>query len=395
MKLVVFSHKVCWNSRISPVGYATDGGFVFHMQALASSFDKVYLLVPISRTPMEVGEIIFTDKTIQIIPLKNVFGKGLVRKLLFPFWFLFHSPIFIKYLLKSDVVHAPIPGDIGTIAMLLAPLFNKKIFVRYCGNWKVIKTLPEKFWVWYGEKLTKKNIAYLTTGGDIEPPSKKNKNIKWIFSSSMLQNEINGFSQKDFDIQQTFKIAIGGRLIKEKGFGITIEAIARLINEIKSIQLVIYGEGPDRKIFEERVKQLGLTKNVVFLGKLSATEVHKVLGEIDIFCFPTYSSEGFPKAVIEAMAHGVPIISTDVSVIPNLISNTHKPAGLIVDKQNVDQLVNALKFYFEHPNIHVQHAHNAKEIACDYSLERWIDTMNEILNNQWASQIYRKKVILK
>ena len=395
MKLIVFSHKVCWRSSNSSIGYATNGGFVFHMQALCSSYKRVYLLVPISKNSQPLGEIIFTDPTIQIVPLSEPFGEGVLRKILFPFWLLFHLPKFIFYTLKSDIVHAPIPGDVGTIALFIAPVLRKKLFIRYCGNWCLKKTIAEKFWGWYGETFAGRRIAYLTTGGGAAPPSLRNKKIKWIFSSSMSDGDIAGYKQKKFNLTNSLTIATGGRLIEEKGFGILLDAFALIHETFPAMKIEIYGDGPDRKKFQDKAIVLGINDKVSFLGNINNVGVHNVLSRADIFCFPTYSSEGFPKVIIEAMAHGLPILSTNISVIPSLIENTDLPCGRIVESKNSEDLAEKIRDYMHNEEEHQEHSKNARELACSYSLENWIDQINDTLNSQWKTEINRIKQISK
>ena len=395
MKLVVFSHKICWKSEQSPSGWATDGGFVYHMQSLASTYEQTVLLVPVRKSGQSKGEVCFTDRSIKMIPLMEPFGSGLLRKLLFPVWFIIHLPKFITHVLSSDVVHSPIPGDVGTIGMLLGPLLRKKVFVRYCGNWMAIKTFPEKCWAWYGETFAGKSIAYLCTGGNNDPPSKKNNALKWIFSTSMLKRELESYPHKKFDFKNEFIICMGARLEKEKGFDILINAVSLLAEKIPQLKVELYGDGPDRQLFEEQVIKCHLSEKVKFLGKLNGNEVHQVLARADIFCFPTYSSEGFPKVVIEAMAHSIPVISTAVSVIPNLINNALTPAGLVVEKQNHEQLAEKIEFYYRNPSIHKIHADNAGRVASVFTLENWVDTINNLLNLQWGTRLCRTKDIIK
>jgi glycosyltransferase involved in cell wall biosynthesis len=274
-------------------------------------------------------------------------------------------------------------------------LFGKKLFIRYCGNWLVIKTFPEKFWAWYGEKFTGKSIAYFCTGGSEKPPSQTNPALKWIFSSSMLTSELESYTRKNFDFNREFNLVIGGRLIHEKGFGLLIDAVELLKSKIPNIKAFIFGDGPDRQLFEEKVKDLGLEDRIKFLGKLNAGQVHQLLSEADIFCFPTYSSEGFPKVVIEAMAHGLPVICTPVSVMPFLVNNPERPAGLLVEKKNIAQLADQIGYYFDHPAIHLIHSKNAKQISLGYSLENWVDAINQNLNEQWKTKLCRLRDIKK
>lgn len=341
------------------------------------------------------GEIVFTDQSIQIVPLWEPFGKGILRKLLFPIWLLCHLPKFIFYTLKSSVVHAPIPGDVGTIAMFIAPFLRKRLFIRYCGNWYRKKTTAEKFWGWYGETFTGRRIAFMTTGGGESVPSLKNKNIKWVFSSSMSDRDIASYGQKQFNLTTSLTIATGGRLIEEKGFGILLDAFVLIHKTFPSINIEIYGDGPDRKKFQNQAATLGINEKVSFLGKLNNVGVHEVLSRADLFCFPTNSSEGFPKVIIEAMAHGLPILSTNVSVIPTLIENSNLPCGRIVESKNSEDLAEKIKYYLNNQTVFQEHSRNAKVIAGSYSLENWIDQINDTLNSQWKIEIKRIKQISK
>jgi len=189
MNLVVFSHKPVWFSHSSPSGYATDGGFPMQMKYLSKIFDSTYLLLP-QYPNNPVGEIPLSGNNLKIIALSKPIGVGFFRKLCFPLWFLFNLPKIIKYTLKADVIHSPIPGDVGTIGIVLAVIFRKKLFVRYCGNWFKIKTSAEKFWKYCMENLKGEKYLMLATGGDSKPPSSINPQIKWIFSTSVSVNEI-------------------------------------------------------------------------------------------------------------------------------------------------------------------------------------------------------------
>jgi len=365
------------------------------MQALASAYDQTVLLVPVSKNKRSKGEVWFTDPSIRIVPLTPPYGSGLMRKLLFPFWFLSHLPKFISETRKADVVHAPVPGDIGTIGMILGPLFHKKTYVRYCGDSTLLKTPAEKFWLWYARKYAGKRIAYLCTGGSDQLPVKNNPSVKWIFSSSMLQSEVEKYHRREFDFSKEFNIVMGGRLIKEKGFGQLIDAVSLISDKIPNLKVALFGDGPDAQQFEQQVKSVNLDSKIKFLGKLNAAEVHDVLNTADIFCFPTYSSEGFPKVVIEAMAHGIPVISTAVSVIPNLINETGNEAGFIIEKKSVEPLAEKILYYYNNPWLHKVHGDNAKSIAYKYTLENWVDTIDEQLNSQWKTGIHRLRSIIK
>src|SRR5882724_10538724 len=120
MRLVVVSHKVCWVSHSSSSGFASDGGFPFQIKALSELFDATTLVVPCAKPVSQVGEIPLEGHKLSIAPLSVPMGRGLGRKLGLVFWLLRNFPVIFRELLRADAVHAPIPGDVGTIGMLLA-----------------------------------------------------------------------------------------------------------------------------------------------------------------------------------------------------------------------------------------------------------------------------------
>src|SRR5262245_8218073 len=122
-KLVVFSHKPCWPSTDSPSGFATDGGFPFQMRALSELFETTTLLVP-CRPCREAsdhrGEIPITGNNLSIVPLTAPAGRGQLRKIGMLWWLWRNGWRMFRQALRADLIHTPIPGDIGTFGMLLA-----------------------------------------------------------------------------------------------------------------------------------------------------------------------------------------------------------------------------------------------------------------------------------
>src|SRR2546429_3930515 len=120
MKLVVFSHKLVWNNPESPAGYATDGGFAFHMKAISEIFDSTVVAVPVTGNKLRKGEVLFEGHNLAIYPLNKIKGTGLNRKISYIPWLFKHVFIINKLINNADAVHVPIPSDMGTIGMVLA-----------------------------------------------------------------------------------------------------------------------------------------------------------------------------------------------------------------------------------------------------------------------------------
>jgi glycosyltransferase involved in cell wall biosynthesis len=99
------------------------------------------------------------------------------------------------------------------------------------------------------------------------------------------------------------------RLYPKKGVSTLLEAAAGLRSRIPGLRLLIVGDGPERQRLSEQAAALGLHDQVVFLGE--RTDVPDLLAAMDIFAFPSLF-EGFPNAVLEAMAAGLPVVATDI-----------------------------------------------------------------------------------
>ncbi len=112
-----------------------------------------------------------------------------------------------------------------------------------------------------------------------------------------------------------------GNLTAVKRQSMLLDVCARLANTA-DIRVVIAGQGPLRQELEERAQQLGIADRVEFLGY--QLDVAKVYGKIDIFVL-TSATEQMPFSVLEAMACGLPIVSTDVGDIKKMVSRENQP----------------------------------------------------------------------
>jgi glycosyltransferase involved in cell wall biosynthesis len=380
MKLVVFSHKVCWPSDASPIGYATDGGFVFHMQAMAGIFDAVNVLVPVDK-PAPKGEVPFTNTKLTITPFAPVAQKGLYRKLYMPIWFFRHFRLFYTSIKHADAVHAPIPGDIGTIGMLMAHAMRKPLFVRHCGNWMVAKTAAEKFWKWYMIKYAGGNRVFYATGGSEVPPAAKNPALEWIFSSSLTKDDLTRNAERSTPGQHgELRLLIACRQDEQKGTGRVIEAL-KLIQESYSITFDVIGEGSDLVKFKQLAEEAGQQDRIRFWGKLSHKDVIATMKTADVFCYPTRASEGFPKVVLEAMSCGMTIIANPVSVLKTLIPDSN--AGVILPNDEPANIAEIIRTLYHDRNLLVMNAKRASDFAKQFSLESWADKIREKMELTW------------
>jgi colanic acid/amylovoran biosynthesis glycosyltransferase len=131
-----------------------------------------------------------------------------------------------------------------------------------------------------------------------------------------------------------------GRLSAEKGFDILIAAVATLKQRGAPQRLVLVGDGPLRAALEATVQRLDVVDLVEFAGELAPAEVRAQLDRADLFCLPSFS-EGLPISIMEAMAVGVPVVTTWIAGIPELAEAG--VTALTVPPSRVDALADAMQ----------------------------------------------------
>ena len=141
-----------------------------------------------------------------------------------------------------------------------------------------------------------------------------------------------------------------GRLRTRKAVAVLLEAIRRLIDEGEEAELVVIGGGEQLDELRRRAAALALDDACRFLGPLPRAEVVGWYVRADVYCLPSIY-EGFPVAILEAMAAGLPVVSTTVSGIPEAVE--HGTTGLLVPPEDADALAGALR-----------------RLVCDASLRR-------------------------
>jgi hypothetical protein len=353
------------------------------MAALSQLFDATTLVVPISDQPNRAGELPLTGRNVNITPLALPVGLDFRRKLNLLPWLVRHLPILWRAARGADAVHVPIPGDIGTLGMALAWLMRKPLCVRYCGNWLVTHTAAEKIWKWWMERYAGGRNLMLATGGASEPPS-RNPHVRWIFSTSLTQAELDEFAQpRTLDDPSAARLAIVCRQERGKGTDLVIEALAQLQNEFPRLHFSVVGDGGALNYFKECALKHGVAERVTFHGKLDHTGVLRQLRQADLFCYPT-ESEGFPKAALEALACGLPVVTTRVSLLPQLVAG----AGVLLDEISAAALTAALRELLHdctaHPERYRAWSAQACATAQRYSLESWRDTLGEWMRTAWG-----------
>ncbi len=129
-----------------------------------------------------------------------------------------------------------------------------------------------------------------------------------------------------------------GRLFREKRVDLLLAATQRLVHHRPDIHVLVVGGGDQRPQLEARTERLGLRGNVTFTGLLR--DGTPAMIAMDVLVQPS-DAEGTPRSVLEAMAHQVPVVATDVGDVAELLD--HGGCGALVPPGDADLLVQTLR----------------------------------------------------
>ena len=309
---------------------------------------------------------------------KLAFGAGIPDNLMrFP-WHIFQIPFFLNSFYRRaerlaanmDILHCHWIFPAGWVGALVKRKYPslKLVISIHSSDLELLEKIPfgPTLFRWiagYADHLTVVNsaqaekvkrimgelsfhkISVLPMG--IERPASvilseaKNLKTEILRQKAPQDDSLNYHSNLSNSVRQPknsdnrFKILFMGRLVPIKGLRYLLKSCENLEN----IQILIAGDGPEKKKLEKR-----FLKNIKFLGPVAGKEKRELLSSVDLAVFPSireiWRTEGTPVSMLEAMAHGVPVIASSVGGMKEIIR--HGQNGLLVKEKNVKELRQAI-----------------------------------------------------
>lgn len=380
MKLCVVSSKECWQDESG--AWLASGGFPLQMAGLGSLFEE--MTVVIVRGQVRPGGVPLPAHA-RIVPLARP-PAGLARRRL---WLVGRLPAYARQMIapirQADVVHTPLPGDVPFVAMLLAMMLHKRLMVRYCASWAITPhtTHMKRLMRAWMKRLAGGRNLMLATGAGTSPPAPR---MHWLFSTAVTQNEVAAV-QPDLDRPRGTppRLVFIGRLMPVKGADRLIEAIG-LLRQAGDLgenlpRLTIMGDGPMRSELERAAKRLRCDDIVEFTGQLSRRELVEHLLRADL-CVQPSLSEGFCKALLDAMLCGVPVLATDVGANRQILG-TDGHRGWILPGVEPALLADHIRRRLSEPLDWPSLRRRCRTYVEQHTLEAWSRRIADLCAQQW------------
>ena len=329
-------------NRIKP----THGNFVFQHALAASQYHQVQLLYVCLDDQLKGGvEIVKSNEpfptTIAYIPKSNFPLIGSIwnnLRIILCYFNLFKG--LKKEGFHPELIHANVVYPIGIIARLLS--IRHKIPYIITEHWtcyhKVV--LPRPSWIQQFLTRLAANKASL-----ILPVSEDLAQAMRSFGINAEMDVVYNVIDTSLFVPGNPSERKGNQLIHvsslarlQKNPSLLFRAFAELLLWKPDLQLNVVSDG-DFSLFQDEIKQLNIENQIVFHGTLEAQEIAQLLMVSDLFVL-TSRFENLPCVLIESISAGVPIVSTDVGGINEIVQSAH---GQLVPSENQEALVAAIK----------------------------------------------------
>lgn len=176
-------------------------------------------------------------------------------------------------------------------------------------------------------------------------------------------------------LQFGVRLVATGRLTKVKGFDRLLRIVTRLKHESHPVELWILGDGGEKTLLEEIVKENHLQSVVTFWG--FQTNPYQYMAQCDLFVCSSLS-EGFSTAITEALILGLPVVSTEVSGVREQLEGGREKCGLITENSE-EGLYQGLKTVLEQPELRKSLAVAARERGNDFQMKQLMSAIEKEL----------------
>ena len=258
---------------------------------------------------------------------------------------------------KPDIVHTHTAkaGTLGRIAAKLTGVpviihtFHGHIFHSYFGFFK------SKFFLWLERLLAKFTNVIITVGEQqrreiIQYKVAEQEKVVSIPLGLDLKPFVNtktdpNLLRRELSLpRQTLLVGIVARLVPIKNHLCFLESARLILQNFDNVRFLIIGDGELRTYLEQKTRDLGLESRVIFMG--FQHDLVKIYASLDIVTLSSFN-EGLPVALIEAMAAGKPVISTNVGGVGDLILDGDN--GLLVPSNDPAALAEAILYLLRNP----------------------------------------------
>jgi glycosyltransferase involved in cell wall biosynthesis len=328
-----------------------EGSFARYVDALAPYFDEIVLCVPVCAGERGEGTPI-KSANVRLAPLAHFDGPAQFYPRL-PGMLLRIAP-FVRGI---DLLHCRVPTPAAVFAFAIARVLGRPAFLLVVGDLRALlpsmpyRGLKRLLWRAY-TAFEEWNVQWMANhaltfanGAPLAAKHSRGGNAAVQTQTTTIDARAIGH-REDTMASPPARVFVVSRIDPRKGLRVLPATIARLV--ARGIDLTVDVVGPavgapgeaERAAIVSEAMQLGVENRVRLRGPVPLDRLLPQYADYDVFVLPTLPGEGVPRVLLEAMAAGLPVVTTAVAGIPGLI--THERNGLLIAEPSPDALAAAI-----------------------------------------------------
>lgn len=363
--------------RIGETLYAYEP-YAREIEIWADLFPRLLIAAPLHPGPPAAMSALIARPNIEIAPQPQTGGDGLAATLAQ----LAALPRLLRSLgralRRADAIHVRCPGNLGLLGILLAPRYTPYRIAKYAGQWT---GYPGEAWTYKLQRALLRSRywgAPTTVYGRWpgQPATVVPFFTSVLDSGHMARARRAAARRSDQPLRRLLYV---GRLTPAKNVHTILDAAAQLGRAGFELEVVIAGEGPEHDSLVQRTADLGLEVRVTFTGGIPFEQVLELYETCDVLVLVS-ETEGWPKAITEAMAFGLVAIGAVRGLVPEILGEGR---GLTVPPGDASALATALERLLADPAAARTMAAKAADWAQRHSLDDLREALRDLLATRW------------
>ena len=358
------------------------GPYVREIDVWCDLFPQVVIAAPCHDGPPPGDGRAFARDNVSVFAIPksggDTIGAKLIQLFMLP-WIVFRLCVAMQ---QADAIHVRCPGNLGLLGVILGPLFSRRLIAKYAGQWT---GYPGEAWT---VKLQRRLLASRWWRGVVtvygQWPDQPDHVIPF-FTSVMTERQIARARQIAFrdKSSEPFTVVFVGRLSKAKNVDVIIEAVSQLVRQGIDARCHIIGQGAELEFLQRLVNQRGLQDQVHFAGGVDFDCVFDYHDRSHVLVLAS-ETEGWPKAIAEAMACGLVCVGSDRGLVPWMLGQGR---GFVVPPGDSAALTEILQRLAQSSDLRREVSQRAAEFGQRYSLESLRNALAELMSDRWGTPI--------
>ena len=401
MRLGILYHMPFWQAEDGTL-WEAEGSFARYVDSLAPYFDEVVLAVPAFTTPPAAGSRL-RAANVRLAALPYFPGP----RQFYPALPSIH-PRLRRWVMECDVVHLRVPTPAGRFAFRLARKYHKPVFLLVVGDYRALQPhLPYRgikhvlfsSYVNVEERalahMTRHALTFVNGSALREKHERHGATVYETRTTTIANDDI--ASRVDTAQEAVVRLLTVSRIDPRKGLRILPAALATLVASGINATLDIVGApigqigDEERHRILEDARQLGVGDRVTLHGMVPLDELMAIYKRHDVFVLPTRPGEGIPRVLMEAMAAGLPVVTTNVAGIGGLIRDREN--GILLGEPSAEAIAEAVSLLLYSPGLRRRLIQHGYETARAHTLDRQAAGMMQVVAREMQVALARVPMV--